>query len=149
PTAPDGEGGEGTEGAIPADREAVAVEAASPETPTPAGTRQGDARSTPRRGSDRPPERSATPTPPPTPAPASPGAEPRASLDISRGRVHVIAEGGWAEVVHDGTSLGRTPVEVSLPVGSQRLRLLPYGREPAQHVNVAVEWGAVNRVRIR
>jgi eukaryotic-like serine/threonine-protein kinase len=93
---------------------------------------------------------SRTPTAPtqvqtPTPTPTGP----TTSLDTSQGQVVIQVEGGWAMVFHGDRPLGRTPVRVMLPVGSQRLRLLPYGREPAQFSVVPVEWGTVNRVTLR
>ncbi len=71
---------------------------------------------------------------------------PSISLDTSQGQVVVTAEGGWAQVYLGERSLGRTPLRVSLPVGQQRLRLLPYGHEPAQYVVVPVAWGEINSV---
>ncbi|HEY8430460.1 MAG TPA: serine/threonine-protein kinase [Sandaracinaceae bacterium] len=76
-------------------------------------------------------------TPSPAPVQAS------ATLDFSRGRVRVEATGGgWATVVHEGRELGRTPLTTQLPVGTQQLTLLPYGRGPGRTVTVNVEWGA-------
>jgi hypothetical protein len=89
------------------------------------------------------------PVPPVAVAEASPERAPTTTLDTSQGEVLVQADGGWAEVYLGDRLLGRTPLRTNLPVGRQALRLLPYGREPAQNVTVPVEWGAINRVTIR
>ncbi|MCZ7678046.1 MAG: protein kinase [Sandaracinaceae bacterium] len=150
--------------AEPAQDEATAIEEpaeagavpAAPAEPAPAATPVQPARPPTQAitQSSGAPRRGETARPQPAPAPAEPPAtaEPRspsASLDTSQGEVVVAVEGGWAQVFHGDRSLGRTPVRVRLPVGEQRLRLLPYGREPAQHVVVPVEWGAINRVTLR
>jgi hypothetical protein len=54
--------------------------------------------------------------------------------------------GGWAQVFHGDRALGRTPVRVSLPVGPQRLRVVPFGEGPGENIAVDVEWGLVSRV---
>jgi hypothetical protein len=56
--------------------------------------------------------------------------------------VTIRANAGWATVIHDGRELGRTPLNVTLPVGRQHLRVLPYGHGPAREIDVTVEWGA-------
>src|SRR5690606_11184345 len=90
-----------------------------------------------------PPEAPAAPTP--APAPIAQGT----TLDFSQGPVRVIAEGGgWGIVSHEGRELGRTPLDVRLPVGRQRLSVLPFGRGPARTVEVNVEWGARATVRV-
>ena len=82
---------------------------------------------------------------PPAPAPVARGA----TLDFSQGPVRVVAEGGgWGIVSHEGRELGRTPLDVRLPVGRQRLSVLPFGRGPARTVEVDVEWGARATVRV-
>ena len=110
-------------------------EAASP-SPTPARA--------PARGGRGPTE--PAPAPPTTTAPAATGGA-STSLDTSIGQVAIAAEGGgWAQVFHGDRALGRTPVRASLPVGPQRLRVVPFGEGPGQTITVDVEWGLVNRV---
>jgi hypothetical protein len=64
--------------------------------------------------------------------------------------VVLASGGGWAQVFEGSRSLGRTPLRAALPVGSHRLRLLPYGEEPghAETVEVARDEDVLLRVRI-
>jgi serine/threonine protein kinase len=84
---------------------------------------------------------------------AGPAAPPPArqgpTLDFSRGPVQIDTPGGWAIVQHEGRELGRTPLRVTLPVGRQRVRLLPFGEGPPRDVEVEVEWGVLHRVNVR
>lgn len=73
---------------------------------------------------------------------------PTATLDFSQGAVSVRTTAGWAMVFHGSRRLGRTPLRVNLPVGEQRLRILPMGEEPAREVTVTVEWGATAQIRV-
>ena len=70
---------------------------------------------------------------------------PAPNVDFNTGSVYVRATGGgWAEVFHEGRSLGRTPVRARLPVGRQTLRIVPMGDESrARDVAVTVEWGGM------
>ena len=69
--------------------------------------------------------------------------------DYTQGLVVLEARGGWATVeLPDGTSLGRTPVRTRLPIGSQQLRVLPFGNGPGQTVNVRVEPGTLQRLTV-
>jgi hypothetical protein len=71
------------------------------------------------------------------------------SLDTSVGQVVIAAEGGgWAQVFHGDRALGRTPVRASLPIGQQRLRIVPFGEGAGETVVVDVEWGVVSRVTV-
>ena len=56
------------------------------------------------------------------PAPAAPSA--------STGRLHVETPGGWADVYANGRRLGRTPLDVELPVGRTAIELRPFGLAP-------------------
>ncbi|MGE0788743.1 MAG: serine/threonine-protein kinase [Sandaracinaceae bacterium] len=46
------------------------------------------------------------------------------------GELRVSTPGGWADVYFEGRRLGRTPLSVTLPVGSGQLELRPYGLPP-------------------
>jgi hypothetical protein len=116
-----------------------APEAASPARTSPAHQPPR----APARGARTPTE--PAPARPATSTPARGGAS--TSLDTSVGQVVIAAEGGgWAQVFHGDRSLGRTPVRVSLPVGRQRLRVVPFGEGPGEAIEVDVEWGVVSRV---
>jgi hypothetical protein len=78
-----------------------------------------------------------------------PDQRPTTNLDTTQGTVLILAEPGWALVFAGDQPLGRTPVRATLPVGETRLRILPYGEEPAQFAVVPVEWGAINRLTVR
>lgn len=73
---------------------------------------------------------------------------PTATLDFSQGPVSIRTTAGWATVIHDGHTLGRTPLRVTLPVGNQHLRILPMGQEPAREIDVHVEWGSTQTVTV-
>lgn len=125
----------------PTETQAALAEARAPEPRAePAHAR------TPAHG-----ERQPTPAEPP-PEEARPAPTPvaqGATIDFSQGPVRIVAEGdGWAIVSHEGRELGRTPLDVRLPVGRQRLSVLPFGRGPARTVEVNVEWGARATVRV-
>jgi hypothetical protein len=53
--------------------------------------------------------------------------------------VHLVPTSGWAEVYLGGRLLGRTPLRRELPAGHHRLRILPYGQEPATVLTIDVE----------
>ncbi|HJL20536.1 MAG TPA: PEGA domain-containing protein, partial [Sandaracinaceae bacterium LLY-WYZ-13_1] len=73
---------------------------------------------------------------------------PTATLDFSQGPVLIRTRGGSATVMHGGRTLGRTPVRVQLPVGTQRLRLVPSGGGEPQTVTVDVQWGELTAVDV-
>ncbi len=62
------------------------------------------------------------------------------------GRVNVVTPGGWADIVVSGRVLGRTPRQITLPVGTRTIELRPFGRTPGDHVEVVVEPGETARV---
>ncbi len=63
------------------------------------------------------------------------------------GTVIVSTPGGWANVYDQrGRFLGETPLTVSLPGGSHRLSLRPYGQPPSRSVTVNVTPGQTSRV---
>ena len=70
---------------------------------------------------------------PPSPAPSAPEAA------VRTGPVRIEADAGWAMVYLGARLLGRTPIRTELPVGRHRLRILPYGREPADYQSIDVE----------
>lgn len=128
----------------PSDRTTNAQATASPE-PSPPGAPAQPERARPvARAQERPSSTTPSTSPSPTTAPIERGT----TLDFSRGPVRVAATGGWATVFHGDRELGRTPLDTTLPVGRQRLRVLPFGRGPARTVEVDVEWGARASVTI-
>ena len=115
--------------------------AGTPSTTAPSTT----ARNTTARNTTAP-----STTAPSTTAPST-GSEPvRASttLDFSQGPVMIRTTRGWATVQHNGRDLGRTPLRVQLPVGSQRITLLPNGEGPGRTITVEVEWGSLTQVTV-
>ena len=64
------------------------------------------------------------------------------------GILRVVAAGGWATVEHEGRSLGRTPLEVTLPTGRQQLRILPSGEGPGETIRVTIEPGTLKTLRL-
>src|SRR4030095_1912738 len=61
---------------------------------------------------------------------------------LPTGTVRIEATGGgWAAIYLNGRMLGRTPLVHDLPVGRHRLRVMPYGHEPADVIAVDVEPG--------
>jgi serine/threonine-protein kinase len=77
--------------------------------------------------------------------PARPDSDPAASPNPTprrrprSGRVSVATPGGWADVYVDGRRVGRVPGTVTVPAGRRRLRILPFGREPAEERVVTVQ----------
>ncbi len=65
-------------------------------------------------------------SPPSTSAPS-----PAPARRAATGSLHISASTGWATVYLGSRSLGRTPVDRDLPVGTHRLRVLPYGNADA------------------
>ncbi len=65
---------------------------------------------------------------------APPGPTPRAAARLpgpaARGTVSIVAHGGWADVCLGVKKLGTTPARYQLPVGTQTLRLRPFGKGP-------------------
>jgi hypothetical protein len=124
-------------GEAPAETAVRAERAPAPAAPTPARAERHPAPPA------QPPEQEEA-----RPAPTPPIAQ-GTTIDFSQGPVRVVVEGdGWAIVSHEGRELGRTPLDVRLPVGRQRLSVLPFGRGPARTVEVDVEWGARATVRV-
>ena len=64
------------------------------------------------------------------------------------GRVNVVTPGGWATVYTRGRRIGQTPLQASLPAGTHRLELRPFGRRPGREVRVRVEPGRTRAVSI-
>ena len=64
------------------------------------------------------------------------------------GFVHIVPTSGWAEVYLGGRLLGRTPLRRELPAGRHRLRVLPYGQEPATVLSIEVEPDVDQRLEI-
>ncbi|MGE3636409.1 MAG: protein kinase, partial [Sandaracinaceae bacterium] len=63
------------------------------------------------------------------------------------GTVILSTPGGWANVYdRNGRFLGETPLTLSLPAGSHRLSLRPYGQPPSTNVTVNVVSGQTARV---
>ena len=72
-----------------------------------------------------------------------------AAQPTGEGRLAVVTPPGWAEIFADGQRVGRSPAELRLSSGSHRIRLLPYGEEPAINRTVEVEAGATARLVVR
>lgn len=70
------------------------------------------------------------PTEPSAPAPV----EPKNSATLT-----LVPTSGWADVYLGSRRLGRTPLRTELPAGHHRLRILPYGQEPASELPVDIE----------
>ncbi|HJL15660.1 MAG TPA: serine/threonine-protein kinase [Sandaracinaceae bacterium LLY-WYZ-13_1] len=70
------------------------------------------------------------------------------ALQGDNGILRLETASGWAIVYANGRRLGRTPVRTELPAGRYRLRLLPYGEEPASQLPVHIEAGVENRLEI-
>ena len=63
------------------------------------------------------------------------------------GRVVIFTPGGWANVYDEsGRFLGQSPTTVTLPAGTHRLQLRPFGQPPARRVRVNVPAGGTTRV---
>lgn len=77
-------------------------------------------------------------SPPPAAPPTSSGA---AFLSL-------VPTSGWADVYLGGRRLGRTPLRRELPAGRHRLRILPYGQEPASDLEVEIEADIDQRLTI-
>lgn len=69
-------------------------------------------------------------------------------LQSGSGILSLATSSGWAEVYAGGRSLGRTPIHAQLPGGRYRLRVLPYGEEPAMYLPIHVEAGVENNLVI-
>ena len=66
------------------------------------------------------------------------------------GTVVVSTPGGWANVYGaNGRFLGETPLTTTLPEGTHRLTLRPYGQPPSHAVSVTVRSGETARVTHR
>ena len=75
----------------------------------------------------------------PAPAPAAP----------ATGMLHLHTSSGWAVVRLGGRSLGRTPIDRAIPVGTHRLRILPYGNaDAAETLVVQISSAADERLTI-
>jgi serine/threonine-protein kinase len=106
--------------------EQAALEAELPEAEVPAAPARAP------RGTKRPPRDRGSATPSGT------------------GTVVVSTPGGWANVyTASGRFLGETPLTTSLPEGTHRLTLRPYGQPPSQPVSVTVRPGETARVTHR
>jgi serine/threonine-protein kinase len=63
------------------------------------------------------------------------------------GPVAILTPGGWANVYDEsGRHLGQTPLRVTLPVGTHRLSLRPFGQPPNRTVRVTVTGEGTARV---
>lgn len=65
------------------------------------------------------------------------------------GILRIVADDGWAQIEHEGRSLGRTPLRITLPTGRQRLRILPEGRGPGETITVRVEPGTLQTLHVQ
>ncbi len=83
----------------------------------------------------------------PVAAPEAPVAAPAPRADM--GHLSISTSSGWAEVWLGGQRLGRTPIDRDVPVGSHRLRVLPYGREDAaETIHVTISAAATERLTL-
>ena len=62
--------------------------------------------------------------------------------------VNLVPTSGWADVYLGGRLLGRTPLRRELPAGTHRLRVLPYGREPATVLTIDIDADIDQRLEI-
>lgn len=114
---------------------------------------QAPAPTEPRREPTRvrvPPIRSTAPTntaPPAPPAPPEGSSTSASNAQIVRGQVF-LSTTEPAEVFFRGKRLGRAPLGISLPVGTQTLELQPVSGGPAMSVSVDVNYGAVTMKRV-
>ena len=69
--------------------------------------------------------------------------------DRAPGTVAVVTPPGWAEIYLGRRHLGRSPTEVRLPAGRQRIRLMPYGEGPPVVRSVEVPAGGTTRLVVR
>ncbi len=65
------------------------------------------------------------------------------------GDIRIVADDGWAQIEHEGRSLGHTPLRVTLPAGRQRLRVLPAGQGPGETITVTVEPGTLRTLHVQ
>jgi hypothetical protein len=72
-----------------------------------------------------------------------------AMVDRAPGTVAVVTPPGWAEIFVGTRRVGRSPTEVRLPSGRQRIRLVPYGEGPAITRTVDVPAGGTTRLVVR
>jgi len=118
----------------PAIPEIETPEVAEPQVPAPEPTLAAPETEPAPQPEVAPPAERPTRRPPPRPAPPP-----------EDGTVNLAARGGWAEVYEGGRLLGQTPFRVTLPAGTHRLRLLPFGEEPAIALELEVRAGEVTR----
>nr|MCU0674921.1 PEGA domain-containing protein [Myxococcota bacterium] len=57
-------------------------------------------------------------------------ARPSREREVTEGELHVATPGGWADVHVDGRRVGRTPLSLTLPAGTARVELRPFGFAP-------------------
>lgn len=55
---------------------------------------------------------------------------PNRTREVTEGELHVATPGGWADVHVDGRRVGRTPLTLTLPAGTARVELRPFGFAP-------------------
>lgn len=93
----------------------------------------------------------ATPVPAPAPVASPPPKEAATrppKRDARTGRIHVMVQGGWADVRLDGGPVGRTPLTVAASAGEHLVQLLPLGVGPEHVERVLVRPSAEAVVRI-
>jgi serine/threonine protein kinase len=129
--------------APPAPPAPVELPAPAPAPPAALADTRPPARPVAARPSSPPPARPPAPAEPR--APSEPASETAGS--VVRGQVFVSASEP-AEVFFRGKRLGRAPLGISLPVGTQTLEVQPVSGGPAMSVTVDVKNGAVAMKRV-
>ncbi|MEZ4288316.1 MAG: PEGA domain-containing protein [Polyangiales bacterium] len=70
------------------------------------------------------------------------------SAAVGSGKVNVVTQGGWAEIYLKGQKLGTTPRKLTLPAGTHRLQLMPFGEGPAKTVSVTIVADTTKKVSV-